>query len=60
MRLKELEREWEAKMQIGKGERTSGITEMDAIAGKMVLQFESLEPYEGVLTAMAAAEQMCS
>ena len=37
MQLKELEREWEAKMQIGKGERTSGITEMDAIAGKMVL-----------------------
>ena len=44
MRLKESERGWEVKMQIGKGERTSGISEMDAIIGKMVLELESLKP----------------
>ena len=37
--------------------RTSGISEMDAITGRMVLGLGSLKPKE---IAMAAAEQMCS
>ena len=40
MRLKESEEEWRAEMQMER--RTSGISEIDAIAGKVVLELETL------------------
>ena len=42
MRLKKLKGEWKAEIQVGKEKCTSGISEIDAIAGKVVLELETL------------------